>query len=249
MKRANKNEEPGSSWIDTYADMITLVLCFFVLLYSISSADEEKWAALVKSMNPDAKEVSIITPQGDKDDEDLHKEQEDSSDNLTMEPSEIEQQFEGLYDDLMNMSQELDTDAEVEIARVEGEIYITYRDKIFFNGDSYILLEVGEETLDALCETLADSESVINEIQIQGHTSQANPEFPNDIYSDRALASMRASVVTTYIQEKGFIPGSKLISMGFGQNRPIDTFETREGRATNRRVEMKIIKVDEEVKK
>ena len=46
--------------MDTYGDMVTLLLCFFVLLYSISSVDQSKWIKLVESFNPDAKEVSQI---------------------------------------------------------------------------------------------------------------------------------------------------------------------------------------------
>lgn len=47
--------------MDTYGDMVTLLLCFFVLLYSMSSLDQVKWENLVKSLNPNAaKEVSQV---------------------------------------------------------------------------------------------------------------------------------------------------------------------------------------------
>ena len=59
-KRRKKKPENGSNWMDTYGDMVTLLLCFFVLLYSISSVDQSKWIKLVESFNPDAKEVSQI---------------------------------------------------------------------------------------------------------------------------------------------------------------------------------------------
>ena len=44
----------GANWMDTYGDMVTLLLCFFVMLYSMSSMDQQKWMALVESFNPDA---------------------------------------------------------------------------------------------------------------------------------------------------------------------------------------------------
>lgn len=50
----------GANWMDTYGDLVTLLLCFFVLLYSISTVDQAKWVQIVKSFNPDAKEVSQI---------------------------------------------------------------------------------------------------------------------------------------------------------------------------------------------
>ena len=44
----------GANWMDTYGDMVTLLLCFFVMLYSMSTLDKEKWIALVQSFNPSA---------------------------------------------------------------------------------------------------------------------------------------------------------------------------------------------------
>ena len=46
--------------MDTYGDMVTLLLCFFVLLYSISSVDQQKWEIIVQSFNPNAKATSQI---------------------------------------------------------------------------------------------------------------------------------------------------------------------------------------------
>ena len=48
----------GANWMDTYGDMVTLLLCFFVLLYSMSTIDQEKWMLIVQSFNKDA-EISI----------------------------------------------------------------------------------------------------------------------------------------------------------------------------------------------
>jgi chemotaxis protein MotB len=57
IKKDKKPEELGS-WMDTYGDMVTLLLCFFVLLYSMSSVDQTKWKLLVQSFNPSALEGS-----------------------------------------------------------------------------------------------------------------------------------------------------------------------------------------------
>lgn len=60
MKKRNKSSGGGANWMDTYGDLVTLLLCFFVLLYSISTVDQAKWVQVVKSFNPDAVEVSQI---------------------------------------------------------------------------------------------------------------------------------------------------------------------------------------------
>ena len=52
MKK-KKSGGGGANWMDTYGDMVTLLLCFFVMLYSMSRMDENKWIALVQSFNPD----------------------------------------------------------------------------------------------------------------------------------------------------------------------------------------------------
>ena len=53
----------GANWMDTYGDMVTLLLCFFVLLYSMSSISEDKWKAIVQSFNPKAV-VTTTDPSG-----------------------------------------------------------------------------------------------------------------------------------------------------------------------------------------
>ena len=53
----------GANWMDTYGDMVTLLLCFFVLLYSISTIDQDKWMVFIQSFNRDAVEELDI-PEG-----------------------------------------------------------------------------------------------------------------------------------------------------------------------------------------
>ena len=62
-KRKKGGGGGGANWMDTYGDMVTLLLCFFVLLYSISTLDQSKWIMIVKSFNPDAVDVSQIADE------------------------------------------------------------------------------------------------------------------------------------------------------------------------------------------
>ena len=54
----------GANWMDTYGDMVTLLLCFFVLLYSMSTISEEKWMLIVQSFNKDAEVSTDDRPLG-----------------------------------------------------------------------------------------------------------------------------------------------------------------------------------------
>ena len=64
MKKNSKGGG-GANWMDTYGDMVTLLLCFFVLLYSMSTISEEKYKAVVMSFNPNAVETPTATLGGD----------------------------------------------------------------------------------------------------------------------------------------------------------------------------------------
>ena len=61
MARRKQEEESGGSWMDTYGDMVTLLLTFFVMLYSMSTIVDEKWTALVSAFKLDGeKKVDVV---------------------------------------------------------------------------------------------------------------------------------------------------------------------------------------------
>lgn len=255
MKKRAKAPEEGASWMDTYGDMVTLLLCFFVLLYSISSVDQVKWENLVKSLNPEAaKEVSqvVMDPEISEGENDVpgSTQLEKSSDveaidenNLSPEEqAQIDKQFDAIFDNLQELKELAGDSAEVEIAEGDGYTFITFRDRVFFNGDSWVLRDEGKMMIDHFADAIAPSVDAIKEIQILGHTSQADPNIPNEVTSDRELSAMRGAVVTAYLQQKNIMDPAKLVSSSYGQFHPIAPFDTEENRAKNRRVEMLITK-------
>lgn len=262
MKKRNKAPEEGASWMDTYGDMVTLLLCFFVLLYSISSVDQVKWENLVKSLNPDAaKEVSqLVTTEnqpGDDDvpgstdlpkdadreaiyEDDLNDPQESAA--SSAEQQQIDEQFDSLYEQLKELKELADDASEVEIAKGDGYTFITFRDKVFFDGDDWVMREDGKKMINAFAKILKPCAKSVEQIQIIGHTSQGRPDKKNNINTDRELSAMRSAVVTAYLQKKNVIAADRLYSSAFGQHRPIASFDTPEDRAKNRRVEILITK-------
>ena len=234
MKRRQKAPEEGSDWMGTYGDMVTLLLCFFVLLYSISSVDQVKWENLVKSMNPEAAETSQIVTDT------MAKEGTENVPGATT--TEIDQKFDEMYDNLLKMQDASGEVADIQIAKGDGYQFITFKDNVFFDGDSYVLRDEGKTVLDTFSSVIAPASAAIKEIQVLGHTSQAEPNIPNEVMTDRVLSATRSAVVVAYVQQKNIIEPKKLVSAGYGQFRPIDTFDTFEGRARNRRVEILITK-------
>lgn len=235
MARKQKAQEEGASWMDTYGDMVTLLLCFFVLLYSISTVDQLKWELIVKSFNPNAESVSQIV---------VDKQQQEEGYEVEGAAEVDLEDFEDLYYMLQQAVAENNLEGEVELNKGDGYTFITFRDNVFFDGESARIREDGEEILDLFIQCLNDVSNSIGEVQVLGHTSQGNPEVPNNPVTDRVLSSERAARVTAYIHEHSQISPEKMISTGYGQYRPIASFDTAEDRAKNRRVEILITKND-----
>ena len=239
-KKGGGGEDCGS-WMDTYGDMVTLLLCFFVLLYSMSSLDQQKWEIFVKSIFPSSDEEEQIALN-----ENIEEGEYDVSGVMQVE-DEPEVDMETLYLTLVERLQESGLDG-VSVSRGEGYTFLAFENQAFFNGDSSILTDEAKEVLDVFCEIIAPEVDKISQIEIMGHTAQANPDRPNNPRTDRQLSSLRSAEVAAYIQEKDIIDPSKLVGISYGQFRPVDTFETREGRARNRRVEFLIVDQGADIK-
>lgn len=234
MKRNKKSGGGGANWMDTYGDMVTLLLCFFVMLYSMSRVDESKWIALVQSFNPDyaVDEPSQIVVPGEIANEPVT----DLPSALTQD--QVEAALEGLYVSMSEYVASAGLQDMVSLSKGSGYVFISFDDTIFFDGDSYVLKDGGKAILDQIAVPLAEASESINEIRVLGHTAQASPDRPNYVDVDRFLSSDRATVVTIYLQEKNIIDPARLVSVGYGQWRPIASNDTAETRAQNRRVEL-----------
>lgn len=230
MKK-KKSGGGGANWMDTYGDMVTLLLCFFVMLYSMSSMDKEKWVALVESFNPEA--VTETQPGGH---------EVGTGEGITQ--ADVDQTMAELYESMVQYVSQSGLTDSVSLSQGSGYVFISFDDTVFFDGDSYVLREDGKAVLDGIAQPIAEAADSINEIRVLGHTAQAVPNEPNNVTKDRFLASNRATVVTIYLQEKNIIDPARLISVGYGQWRPVSSNATSEERAHNRRVELVISGLD-----
>lgn len=237
MKKRSKSSGGGANWMDTYGDLVTLLLCFFVLLYSISTVDQAKWVQIVRSFNPDAKEVSQIAL-------DTIEDATDEVPNHVEDGSLEEDEFDSLYEALKKALEEAGIEGEVDLYKGDGYTFVTFRDNVFFAGDSSVIRDEGKGILDQFASIISSVSDSIKEIQVLGHTTQADPNVPNDPESDRVLSAERAARVTAYIQQRTTVTADRLVSIGYGQWRPIAPFDTEENRSKNRRVEMLITKSD-----
>lgn len=231
IKRNKKPEELGS-WMETYGYLVTLLLCFFVLLYSTSSVDQNKWRMLVKSLDPSARESQ---------DQTVGNAGEGEANSLSAGGKDITS-FDDLYPALKKVVEERNIQDVVEITQGDGFTFISFHDTVFFDGDGSVLRQEGKDVLDQIAVAMSQANHMIKEVKILGHTSQASPEKTNNIRNDRMLSAQRSAEVIIYLQSKNAVSPEKLVGMSFGQFRPIAPFDTEEGRAKNRRVEILITK-------
>lgn len=264
MAKQKKPEEqaPGSpAWMATFSDLMNLLLCFFVLLFSMSSVDEAKWEDLVNSM---ANRISIFpsgsssigegqlisTGMSQLNDLDnyfntMGKAGDDSGDDpmsdlqKAVEEMNKEETTE-MYDDISSMSSEYNLDDDIDIGvDMAGNRYIT----IEINGD--FLYASGNANLASgaipifsrIGDILKNYEGY--RIAIIGHTDNV-PVTSGRYASNMELSSARASNAAKYlIENKGIDPAS-LEWVGKGEYEPIADNSTEAGRRQNRRIEIRI---------
>lgn len=239
-KKKQRPTDGGGNWMDTYGDMVTLLMTFFVMLYSMSSLNQQKWEVFVRSIYPNSEEQvqEQVTVNGAIEEEptvDITGTPE-----IPEEAAEID--LDKLYLTIAERMNEIGIDG-VTISRGEDYTFIEFQDKTFFDGDSSVLTKQGENTLDVFSKAIAPGKNLLSQVNIMAHTAQGDPEHPNNPRTDRMLSAMRAAEVCIFIQTRNAVQPEKLVNISYGQFRPIDTNDTREGRARNRRVE--ILMIDE----
>ena len=236
IKKKSSGGGGGGNWMDTYGDMVTLLLCFFVLLYSISTIDASKWMIVVQSFNKDALVNEQEDPPGPTDNPDNKTGGEDMP-----ATTDVEEALDELYEFLKTSVASDD----VSVSNGDGYVFISFAESVFFNPNSSVLQAKGKEVLDKMMPALTRCAPAIDELEVIGHTARVREaaDQHNDTITDRQLASLRATEVVIYLQKNipydRLNPG-RLVPKGLGEWRPVADNSTAEGKARNRRVEMVI---------
>jgi chemotaxis protein MotB len=245
--------------MSTFSDLMNLLLCFFVLLYSMSTVDAEKFEQVVASLQSN---MSILPNGGSSiGDGELissgvrqlefldsyyselanSKSEDDSegSKNSVYEAykqeelSESEQMAEAIQEEVDNAGiQDL-----VEVDFNAEYVQLSLSGAILFDSGKAEILDDAYPIVDKICAILGGYAD--NLIEVEGHTD--NVPMTSNTYEDNDVLSMyRALTVANYIRANTSIEASHIKSSGRGEYSPIADNSTAEGRARNRRVEIKI---------
>lgn len=243
-KKKNKGEGlRGDEWLATYADTVTLLLTFFVLLYSMATVDSQKTKSIAQAFN------SMMTGQsGDTLMEyDLYNGEVplvggEATDNIPPEIEMTEQQK--MYKDVKEFVNENNLASVVDIIDSERGIVIQLRDNILFETSSSSLREDSKEILNKINSLIA---SVKNPILVEGHTDN-RPINTSDFPSNWELSADRAVNVVRYFTEVMGQDPTRFSATGYGQHHPVAPNNTYEDMAKNRRVDILIVTTDKEEK-
>lgn len=267
MSRRKKHEEHENHerWLVSYADFITLLFAFFVVMYSISSINEGKYKVLSESMAGAFKSSSralqpiqvgelVRSPQHPM--ETLM----DAPMPINFKPIVIEQRFAivtqpeetesaGDWDQDGAASQVEQIAAEVEQSMaglIEQELVSIRRSRLWLEVElnTSFLFESGSATLSIDAEAILMQLGRVlkghpNKLHVEGFTDNRpiqSPVFP----SNWELSSARAAAVVRLFATFGVDP-LRMVSVGYGEYRPIATNDTEPGRMKNRRVVIVIV--------
>lgn len=244
-RRREEEHENHERWLVSYADFITLLFAFFVVMYAISSVNEGKYKVLSNSLTNAFKNTTgqpggqpIATIQGAplmpvkpiaKPDKlpDQKKTEE--------KKSEQRQKMRNVADDIKNVLQPLIAQGKVKLLETSRGVTVEINDSILFPAGQARLQPASVSAMQAIAQVLADSDFPIT---IEGHTDNipiATAQFP----SNWELSAMRATTVLRLFNEGG-VGAERLTAIGYGETRPLETNTTLEGRARNRRVSILI---------
>lgn len=274
-KRRQEDPPAGSpAWMATFSDLMNLLLCFFVLLFSMSTVDEEKYNQLVASMssafsilNGGATAIGegILISNGVSQLNELDKyinstgntaeDVEDSDDFNKFDPSgelSEEQKFEQMLEEIETHNLKVNEELAEIIEEAVAESGMTEQIEVNFT-NQYVMLSLkgallfdsGKDELKAEALQVLDRVGVILEryaggiIEIEGHTDSV-PINSAQFANNNELSSARALSVFDYLIENTNLDPADVKHAGRGEYVPIADNSTAEGRAKNRRVEIRI---------
>ena len=231
-KRVEEQKTGAPEWMSTYGDMMTLLLCFFVLLFSFATLDVQKFQAIAQSMNGS---LGVL----------------DSGMTLSMEPlvnsfpadspNEEVEEFRQLYEQMSEYIKENNLESSITLRLDERGLLVRFMDDVLFESGKADLTPKAREIINKVSEIIRQNNK---NIRVEGHTDNVpinTFRFP----SNWELSTTRAVNVVKYLIEERGIEAKRMSASGYSDQHPVDDNDTSEGRQKNRRVDMVILREEE----
>jgi len=238
MPRKKKSKEgglKGDEWLATYADTMTLLLTFFVLLYSTAAVDTEKVKGISQAFSMMAGTGGSSLLEFDMYDGEVPLIGGEATENITSPTDTSEKNL--MFISVKQFISLNELEDVVEVVDNERGISLQLRDNILFESASSDIKEDSKVILNKINDLIL---GINNEILIEGHTDNIpinTSSFPSnwELSVDRAV-----NVVRYFIEVKGQNP-KRFSAAGYGEYQPIVPNDNYDNMAKNRRVEILIL--------
>lgn len=204
-----------STWLITYSDMITIVLCFFIVFFTFSAEEN----AILEN----------IKTSLESENESLLEEKKSLMEMLFRESKQGEDFFNYLEKNNLRDS--------INLVEEERGVSIRFRDNILFSSGRADISKEGELVLREIGKLV---QNIDNQIIVEGYTDNI-PSNTEKYPSNWELSVARSIGVAKYLIGEMNIDENRLAVSGYGEGRPIDSNESQEGRQNNRRIEIIIL--------
>ena len=244
MSKKNRPADSGGSWMDTYGDMVTLLLTFFIMLYSMSNLDAQKWSVFVKSIpsiqNQGSENITINSQMSDT------PEADSTGQENGQEGAQEDLQTEDINKLYLTIAESLNQAGVKDATVIRGDdyTYVSFANNVFFGANSSVLTREGQAVLYTFAKAIAPAAGGIEQVNIMSHTAKVTDNSENNpqtVRKDRILSAMRSAEVCIYLQKQNVIKPEKLVDISYGEYRPIADNSTEEGRIKNRRIEFLLL--------
>ncbi len=229
MRRRKKEDEHENleRWLITYADLITLLLAFFIMMYTFSKQDAQKHQEVAERLKTIFKGGSSVLKEGRAGGRNLI--------NPSLAAAGTGRQIEAeLENQIAAMAGANDEGHKISVFRDGRGIVIRIMDRAFFDEGKAELKETAKSALRKIATILEKSN---NHVMIEGHTDNV-PINTAEFRSNWELSTRRATEVVRHLIEKyGFEP-SRISASGYAEYRPVAANDTVQNRALNRRIEI-----------
>jgi chemotaxis protein MotB len=238
MNEEDHQQEEGGAppWMATFADLSTLLLTFFVLLLTFAEMDVVKFKDALGSIQAALGGGVIVVGHAETSPPTI------STSDLPVDPTlappkvvveEVEASMKEIADIVQKMVEDQNLMEDVEVEQVGRGVVVRVKGRLFFSPGTADLIEEAKSVLDHIGQIMLQFPY---EMSIEGHTD--NTAISGGRYSSNwDLSTARAYSALQHIQGIEGIDAKKLHISGFADTKPVDTNETEEGRARNRRVE------------
>ncbi|OBR89681.1 MULTISPECIES: flagellar motor protein MotB [Clostridium] len=237
-KRQHHEEHVDETWLIPYADMLTLLLALFIVMFAISKIDQEKLAKISQQFNVIfSGEKSIQNTGGSSTNQFIETGQ--STDKPDESAGKTEQYTMNEIKKTLDAKIKQDGyDGKVKVEISKDGLGISIQEAVLFNsGDAEVLTHI-HPLLISISEMI---ENLDNNIRIAGHTDNV-PIHNSKFRSNWDLSAMRAINVMNFMVKSGGINITKVSIQAYSEYQPKSTNLTKEGRDQNRRVEIFIVR-------